>query len=170
MNAASPNFRMISRIFARALVGALAPLAITVSAACTADQHTPTGPAAGAGPSLSSALASSTTFTLSSITPPIVCTDASGATTTVSGGTVTLLPNGKFSAVFTTSTLSGDVTTTSSYTEKGTYSVSGSTVTFQLGGGGTYTGTLATSGTETTLTIADYPLCGGTHTAIFLQA
>ncbi len=170
MTAAFPFFRTITRVVARAIVGALAPLAIVLSAACTADQHNPTAPDAGARPSMSSALASSTTFTLSSVTPPIVCTDASGATTTVTGGTVKLSPNGKFTATFATATTSGNVTTTSSYTEKGTYSVSGSTVTFKIADGGTYTGTLATTGTTTTLTIADYPLCGATHTAIFVQA
>ena len=165
--AASPTGRPFARTFGRAVVAALAPFAVALSAACSTDSRiAPTAPAAGADLSLASALASATTFTLSSVSPPIVCTDASGATTTVTGGTVTLAPNGKFTATFTTQTTSSDgATTTSSYTEKGTYSVSGTTVTFKVPGSGTYTGTLENG----SLTIADYPLCGMTHTAIFDQ-
>ena len=164
--AASPTGRPFARTFGRAVVAALAPFAVALSAACSTDSRiAPTAPAAGADLSLASALASATTFTLTSVSPPIVCTDASGATTTVTGGTLTLSPNGKFTATFSTETSSGGTTTTSSYTEKGTYSVSGTTVTFKVPGGGTYTGTLENG----SLTIADYPLCGMTHTAIFDQ-
>jgi hypothetical protein len=162
---ATPSRRPPARPLGRALVAVLAPLAVALTAACTTDHPSPTAPVAAAGPILASALNGPTSFTLSSVTPPIVCTDASGATTTVTGGTLTLSPNGKFTATFTTQTSSGATVSTSSYTEKGTYSVSGSTITFKVGGGGTYTGTLVNG----TLTIANYPLCGATHTAVFVQ-
>ena len=134
-------------------------------AACSSDKMATTMPNATAA-SHASAPSTSTTFTLSSITPPITCVDAAGATTTVTGGTLTLLDNGKFTAVFTTSTTtSGGIVTTSSYTEKGTFTQTGSTLVFKAAGAGTLTGTLSGG----TLTIADYPYCGATHTAIFTQ-
>ena len=133
-------------------------------AACSADRPATTMPNATAS-SYSTSPTTSTTFTLSSITPPIECVDASGATTTVTGGTVTLVDNGKFTATFTTSTTSGGVVTTSSYTEKGSFTQSGSTLVFKAPGAGTFTATLDAG----TLTIADYPYCGATHTAIFTQ-
>jgi hypothetical protein len=116
--------------------------------------------------SYSSSPTTSATFTLSSITPPIECVDASGATTTVTGGTLTLTNSGKFTAVFATSTTtSGGVVSTSSYTEKGSFTQSGSTLVFKAPGAGTFTATQDAG----TLTIADYPYCGTTHTAIFTQ-
>jgi len=106
------------------------------------------------------------TYALSSVTPPIQCVDASGAVTTVTGGNVVLSSNGKFTATFTTSTTSGTVVTTQSYAEKGTFVQTGNTIVFKAAGAGTYTATIDNG----TLTIADYPYCGATHTAVFTQA
>jgi len=158
MIAAPRSWRPRSRLIA----SAMPVLALSLAAACSADQRLPVGPDARS-PKLAASV-TSTTYTLSSVTPPIVCTDAAGATTTVTGGTVTLSSNGKFTAQFTTETTSDGVTTTSAYAEKGSYTQSGSAITFKVSGGGTYTGTLESG----TLTITDYPLCGTTHTAVFV--
>jgi hypothetical protein len=136
----------------------------SLAAACSADRIPTTMPNARAA-SYSSSPSTSTTFTLSSITPPIQCVDASGATTTVTGGTVTLIDNGKFTATFATSTTSGGVVTSSSVTEKGSFTQSGSTLVFKAPGAGAFNATLDAG----TLTVADYPYCGATHTAIFTQ-
>jgi hypothetical protein len=139
-----------------------------VVAACSADQISSTG-APSASPTsanFSATVTSPANFTLSSVTPPIECTDASGAVTTVTGGTLALGSAGKFTATFTTSTTTGEAVTTQTYSEKGSFTHSGSTLVFKVPGAGTYTGTLDSG----TLTIADYPFCGATHTAIFTQA
>jgi len=147
----------------RVVASALPALVLSLAVACSADQRSPTDPGA-LSPKVVSAVVTSTTYTLSSVAPPIVCTDASGATTTVTGGTLTLSSNGKFTAQFATETTSGGLTATSSYTEKGSYTQSGSTITFKVAGGRTYSGTLDNGA----VTIVDYPLCGATHTAVFV--
>jgi hypothetical protein len=133
---------------------------LAVVTSCSADGRTSTAPRAT---QVQYALSNVTTtsFTLSSVTPPIQCVDASGAVTTVTGGNVVLSSSGKVTATFATSTTSG---TTQSYSEKGTFTQTGSVIVFKVSGSN-YTGTIDNG----TLTIADYPLCGTTHTAIFNQ-
>ena len=58
----------------------------------------------------------------------------------------------------------GGSTTVTTYQDKGTYTVSGSTIQFRSPGVGTFAGTLS----GTTLTAA-YPYCGATHTLVFQQ-
>jgi hypothetical protein len=139
---------------------------LSLVAACSADHVPMSAPRSVASSAASYALTttSSTTFTLQSVTPAIQCTDASGATTTVTAGTAKLA-NGKFTATFATITTNGQVTTTSSQTEMGTFTQSGSTLVFKVTGAGTLTGTLDGG----TLTIANYPFCGATHTAVFTR-
>lgn len=133
-------------------------------ASCSGDARTTTAPhATQALYALSTA--TTTSFTLSSVTPPIQCVDASGAVTTVTGGTLVLSSTGRFTATFATSTTSGSAVTTQNYSEKGTFVQSGNVIVFKVSGGGSYTGTIDNG----TLTVADYPLCGATHTAIFSQ-
>jgi hypothetical protein len=132
---------------------------------CSSDIQSPTSPL-NFERTLGSAIAATTqNFTLSSVTPPIQCTDASGAVTTVTGGTLALSSTGKFTAVFPTETNSDGVITSGSRTEKGTFTESGSTIKFKVSGAGAFAGTIDNG----TITIANYPLCGATHTAIFTQ-
>ena len=141
-------------------------LILATAAACSSETQSTTGPAAATRFSALQASASSTTYTLSSLTPPIECTDASRAVTTVTGGTLVLLKNGKFTATFNTETTATDGTvSTGSVSKSGTYTQSGSTITFNVPGVGTFTGTV--DSTNSTITIADYPYCGSTHTAVF---
>jgi hypothetical protein len=134
--------------------------------ACSADTQLATSPLTGAESSARFAIsATSRTFQLSSVTPPIECTNTAGAVTTVTGGTLVLSSTGKFTATFATQTTSGGVTTTDAYTEKGTFSQSGSTIVFKVPGPITYSGTIDNG----TLTISNYPYCGSTHTAVFNQ-
>lgn len=141
-----------------AAIGSLAYVA-----ACSADGRTATAPRATQARYAVSNV-TTTSFTLSSVTPPIQCVDASGAVTTVTGGNLALASNGKFTATFATSTTNGSTVTTQSYTEKGTFVQTGNVIVFKANGS-SYTGTIDNG----TLTIADYPLCGTTHTAIFTQ-
>lgn len=137
---------------------------LALVASCSADERTISAPRATQAQYAVSTV-TSTSYTLSSVTPPIQCVAASGAITTVTGGTLVISSNGKFTAIFPTLTTSGGVVTTSSYTEKGTFVQTGNVIVFHVSGGGSYTGTLASG----TITIADYPLCGTTHTAVFTQ-
>lgn len=141
----------------------LATLILAATVACSSDIQSATSPFAGRDVK---AIATTTqSFTLSSVTPPIACTDASGAVTTVTGGTLVLSSNGKFEATFQTQTDSNGVITTGTVTQRGSFTQSGSTLTFKVPGTGTFTGTLV----DGTLTITDLPLCGTTHTVIFTQ-
>jgi len=155
------NLMQISRN-TLAVLAATGSLALVAS--CSSEGRATTAPRAASAQYALSAV-TSTTFVLSSVTPPIACVDASGAVTTVTGGKLVLASNGKFTATFMTSTTSSNVATTQSYTEKGTFLQTGNTIVFQVNGAGSYTGTLDNG----TLTLADYPLCGTTHTAIFTQ-
>ena len=155
---------MLARLKLKSFMLAASAAGIALAAGCAGDESTAPRRAAPRAPSYA-ASTSAGTFTLSSVTPPIECTDASGAVTTVTGGTLSLTANGKFTATFTTRTTSGDVVTTSSYTEKGTFTQSGSTVVFKVPGAGSYTAILDNG----TLTITDYPFCGTAHTAVFTQ-
>ncbi|HJP87315.1 MAG TPA: hypothetical protein VJ852_15085 [Gemmatimonadaceae bacterium] len=142
-------------------------LIFAAAAACSSESQSATGLVAGTRVSaLQASIASTTTYTLSSVTPPIVCTDASGAVTTVTGGTLVLSRNGKFTATFNTQTTASDGTVSAgSVSKSGSYSQSGSVITFQVPGVGTFTGTVDSA--NGTITIADYPYCGSTHTAVF---
>ena len=109
---------------------------------------------------------SSGTFILSSVTPPVSCTDASGAVTTVSGATATLSKTGTFGIVIDAQkTSTTGAVTPETYTSSGTFTQSGSTLVFKVPGAGTFTGTLSGG----TLTIPNYPYCGATHTLVFTQ-
>lgn len=150
----------------RTLSRGLPLLALAVSVACTAEHQPPTAP--DARTPLAAKATTSATYTLSSVTPPIQCVDAaSGATTTVTGGMLTLASNTRFTATFTTArTSTTGAITTGSYTEKGTYTRSGSTITFTASDGSTFVGTVDDA--AGTITIADYSFCGTTHTAVFV--
>jgi hypothetical protein len=136
-------------------------------AACSSDIQSPTSPLAAGTRSASTAAVVTQSFKLSSVSPEIQCTDASGAVTTVTGGTLDLLSNGKFTATFATQTNTNGVNTTGTQTVKGTFTQSGTTFVFKVPGSGTFTGTLDSNGN---LTIANLPLCGTTHTAVFTRA
>ena len=148
-----------NRIAFLAIIGGFALFASCSDNLSTTPRQRPTSP------QYASSVVTTQTYVLSSVTPPIQCVDASGAVTTVTAGNAVLSSNGKFTATFTTSTTSGTVVTTQSYTEKGTFAQTGTTIVFKAAGG-TYTGTIDNG----TLTIADYPYCGATHTAVFTQA
>jgi hypothetical protein len=143
---------------------ALASLGLVAVLAACSDQSA--APRTAADPSFTLAAVTSTQFTLSSITPPVECTDAAGAVTTVTGGTLSLSSGGKYSAAFATSTTSSGVVTTKTYVENGTFTQKGSTLTFKVAGAGTFSGTLNNG----VLTVANYPYCGATHTLIYTQS
>jgi hypothetical protein len=142
-----------------------ATLVLAATVACSSDIQSATSPFAVAGRDANAVAATTQTFTLSSVTPPIQCTDASGAVTTVTGGTLVLSSTGKFEATFATQTDTNGVITTGTVTQKGSFTQSGSTITFKVPGTGTFTGALV----DGTLTITGLPLCGSTHTAVFTQ-
>lgn len=145
-----------------AILSATGTLAFAVS--CSGDGRMLTTPGATQAHYAVSNV-TTTSYSLSSVTPPIQCVDASGAVTTVNGGRLVLSSNGSFTATFATTTTNGGAVTTQSYVEKGTFVQTGNVIVFKVSGGGSYTGTIANG----TITIADYPLCGTTHTAIFTQ-
>jgi hypothetical protein len=156
----SPRARSASRTFTTLATAAV----LAVAAACSGEQ-TVTG-IQNAGSARVATSVTSTQFTLSSITPDVQCTDSNGAVTTVTGGTLKLSSDGKYSATFATSTTSGGVVSTKSYTENSTFTRSGSTLTFNVPNVGTFTGTLSNG----TLTVANIPYCGATHTVVYTQS
>jgi hypothetical protein len=142
-----------------------ATLMLAATVACSSDIQSATSPFASAGNDASVVAATTQSFTLSSVTPPIECTDASGAVTTVTGGSLVLSSSGKFEATFATRTDTNGVITTGTVTQKGSFTQSGSTITFKVPGTGSFAGTLV----DGTLTITNLPLCGSTHTVVFTQ-
>ena len=146
---------------------AVAAVAVTLAAACSATDRQPTSPLSPAAAlARAGTQTSSGTFVLASVTPPINCTDASGAVTTVSGATATLGSAGTFSIVINAQkTSTSGAVTPETYTSNGTFTQSGSTLTFKVPGVGTFSGTLSNG----TLTVPNYPYCGATHTLVFTQ-
>ena len=142
-------------------------LILATAAACSSENQSVTAPVSAIQfATLQASTVATTTYTLSSVTPPIQCTDAAGAVTTVTGGTLVLSGNGKFTATFNTETTASDGTiSTGSVSQRGTFTQSGSTITFKVPGTGTLTGIV--DSTNGTITIVDYPYCGSTHTAVF---
>ena len=139
---------------------------IVLATACSASDQQPTAPASITAQGRVSISTSSGTFVLSSVTPPISCSDASGTVTTVNGATATLGSTGTFSVVIDAQKTSSTGTVTpETYTSSGTFTQSGSTLVFKVPGAGTFTGTLSGG----TLTIPNYPYCGATHTLVFTQ-
>jgi hypothetical protein len=137
-----------------------------VATACSASDQQPTAPASTTAQGRVTVSTSSGTFVLSSVTPPISCSDASGSVTTVSGATATLGSTGTFSIVINAQKTSSTGTVTpETYTSSGTFTQSGSTLVFKVPGAGTLTGTLSGG----TLTISNYLYCGATHTLVFTQ-
>jgi hypothetical protein len=144
----------------------LAAVAVTVVTACSASDRQLTAPlSATASQSRTTPSTSSGTFTLSSVTPPVSCTDAAGAVTTVNGATAILGNRGTFSlAISAQKTSTTGTVTPETYSTTGTFSQSGSTLVFKVAGG-SFTGTLDNG----TLTVPNYPYCGTTHTLVFTQ-
>ena len=137
---------------------------ITLGTACSASDGQLTAPLSSTVTSRTST--SSGTFILSSVTPPVSCTDASGAVTTVSGATATLSKTGTFGIVIgAQKTSTTGAVTPETYTSSGTFTQSGSTLVFKISGVGSFAGTLSGG----TLTVPNYPYCGATHTLVFTQ-
>ena len=144
----------------------LTAIAITAATACSPSDQELTAPFSSAAQSRTSVSTSSGTFILSSVTPPVSCTDASGAVTTVNGATATLSSTGTFRLVINAQTTSTTgAVTPETYTNNGTFTQSGSTLAFKVTGVGTFAGTLDGG----TLTVPNYPYCGATHTLVFTQ-
>ena len=98
--------------------------------------------------------------------PVVVCTDASGATTSVTSGTLDLAGKNKFTLTLNIDKTSGGTTTQQVVTQPGTYSQKGDAITFKVPGVGTFTGTISNG----VLTVAGYPYCGATHSLTFQQS
>ena len=98
--------------------------------------------------------------------PVVVCTDASGATTSVTSGTLDLAAKNKFTLTLNVDKTSGGATTQQVVTQHGTYSQKGDAITFKVPGVGSFTGTISNG----VLTVAGYPYCGATHSLTFQQS
>ena len=144
----------------------LTAIVLAGAAACSSSDQELTAPLSMAAQARASVSTSSGTFVLSSVTPPVSCTDASGAITTVNGATATLSSTGTFRIVINAQKTSTTGTVTLEYyTSSGTFTQSGSTLAFKVPGVGTFAGTLSGG----TLTVPNYPYCGATHTLVFTQ-
>jgi hypothetical protein len=117
--------------------------------------------------SLTAARTTSTIYNLTSVdgttTSPFFTCASSGET--VNGASVELASNGSFTATLDETVTQNGTTTQQTLQAKGRYTVSGNVVTFKYQGGSVVTGTLSGG----TLTVADYPYCGGTHTLVYQQ-
>jgi Lipocalin-like domain len=126
-------------------------------------------PASADSASLTAARTTSTTYNLVSVdgtatSPFFTCTSAT-QTESVTGGTIELASNGSFTATVSETVTQNGTTTQQTLQAKGRYTVSGNVVTLRYAAGTVVTGTLSNG----TLTITDYPYCGGTHTLVFQQ-
>lgn len=126
-------------------------------------------PVASEAASLTAARTASTTYVLVSVdgnatSPFLTCTSAT-ATEAVTGASIVLASNGSFTATVNETVTQNGVTTQQTYQAKGRYTISGNVITLRYAGGTVVTGTLSGG----TLTVTDYPYCGGTHTLVFQQ-
>ena len=144
----------------------LTAIVFAAATACSSSDQALTAPLSMGAQARTSVSTSSGTFILSSVTPPVSCTDASGAVTTVNGATATLSSTGTFRLVINAQkTSTSGAVTPETYTSSGTFTQSGSTLVFKVTGVGSFAGTLSGG----TLTVPNYPYCGATHTLVFTQ-
>jgi hypothetical protein len=147
-------------------VKVLIAIVFAAATACSSSDQELTAPLSMAVQARTTVSTSSGTFNLSSVTPTVSCTDASGAVTTVNGATATLSSTGTFRLVINAQKTSTTGTVTlENYTNNGTFTQSGSTLVFKVTGVGSFAGTLSGG----TLTVPNYPYCGATHTLVFTQ-
>jgi hypothetical protein len=144
-----------------------APLLGTVLLALAACGGQIDGSVGNEAASLTAARTTSTTYNLTSVdansTSPFFTCQSTGET--VNGATVELASNGSFTATIAETVTQNGTTTQQSLQAKGRYTVSGNVVTFKYQAGTVVTGTLSGG----TLTVTDYPYCGGTHTLVYQQ-